>query len=46
MQKKVLDCMMKTLDADQDGTLNFMEYCAMVTTLSMCLHMVCETQGE
>ncbi|CAL8396962.1 unnamed protein product [Gadus morhua 'NCC'] len=44
--KKVLDCMMKTLDADQDGTLNFMEYSAMVTTLSMCLHMVCETQGE
>uniref|UniRef100_A0A8C5BX92 Protein S100 n=1 Tax=Gadus morhua TaxID=8049 RepID=A0A8C5BX92_GADMO len=44
--KEMLDCLMKNLDADKDGTLNFMEYCAMVTTLSMCLHMACETQCE
>ncbi|KAJ3609764.1 hypothetical protein NHX12_024275 [Muraenolepis orangiensis] len=36
MAKKV----MEELDQDKDGTMNFMEYCNLITTLSMIVHMI------
>ena len=40
MQNDIATTLMDTLDKDQDGKMDFSEYCSMITGLAMYLHMV------
>jgi hypothetical protein len=40
MQNDMAEQVMMELDSDLDGTLNFLEYCSFITSLSMILHII------
>ena len=40
IQNDMAEQVMMELDSDLDGTLNFLEYCSMITSLSMILHII------